>query len=332
MRRIVLVAGLVTLIAFGLPAAASAGNHQIFTDPAGDNANSDKPWLLDVTSTEVTSDDAGGISFRITINELNATFYKGDTLGVFLDTDSNPSTGSNGTDAALWLLTSSGTADYEFCNYHNDGTRDCTTYASSSVTNVATGPNTHVLTFSNLQSDWFTIHFWVYATWQDPANPSSTVYKDLAPDNGTYVYDVGADPDHDNLSGAADACPTIKGGRYDHDHDGCPDPLPKPALAFTWADSSPPVVSFRELRVTNAGPGTNVTARIGGRAFTRTGSGRLAGVAYRPLSIGTKLTIIYSSPTRAGTFRVLRVVPSGLATVRTGCTPRGSKTMLASCP
>jgi hypothetical protein len=68
-----------------------------------------------------------------------------------------------------------------------------------------------------------------------------------------------------------------------------------------------------------------VTVRFAGRTVSRRGSGPIGALRNRRLSVGVRITIIYSQVGRIGSFVVLRVTPSGTSVVRTGCTPPGKK-------
>src|SRR5258708_34098814 len=91
-------ARLLTMIALGatlvvLPATAlgssshAATNSQNFADSIGEDANAP-----DITSIDVSNDDAGNITFKINISNLPA-LTPDMTILTFLDTDQNAATG-----------------------------------------------------------------------------------------------------------------------------------------------------------------------------------------------------------------------------------------------
>jgi hypothetical protein len=88
----------VTAALVGLVAASAGLSETSFTDPTGDPTNG----APDVTQVVASNDTAGVITFRVTtaapIGSLSDVF-------VDLDTDSNPSTGSNGAELSLdgWI-------------------------------------------------------------------------------------------------------------------------------------------------------------------------------------------------------------------------------------
>jgi hypothetical protein len=79
---------------------AGAANSNGFTDPAGDAV-----IALDITRIDVSSDDAGTISFAANIAPGHTTGLPADEIAVALDLDQNPDTGSAyyGTEVAAVL-------------------------------------------------------------------------------------------------------------------------------------------------------------------------------------------------------------------------------------
>jgi hypothetical protein len=80
--------------------AAGAANSNAFTDPAGDAGDA-----FDITHIDVSSDDAGTISFAVNVAPGHTTGLPGDDVAVALDLDQNPDTGSvyYGTEVAAIL-------------------------------------------------------------------------------------------------------------------------------------------------------------------------------------------------------------------------------------
>jgi hypothetical protein len=328
--RIIWIAGLFALVALGLPAASSADNHQIFTDGTNDQTSA-YAYIPDITTTEVTSNDNGDAVFRVSMNELAATFYVGNTFAIYIDTDSNASTGSNGIDTGLIVET--GPRKYWLCNYHPQ--QSCDEFTSNQASDVRTGTNSHAVTFSVSTSNQFLIRFYVLATHQDRNNASAPRYQDRAPDTGWYQYDMGADLDHDGVAGRADTCPTVQGGKFDTDKegvkDGCPPRLPVPQWNYGHGGSGR-FAFFSSFRVINAGNGIAVTARFPGLTVHRRGSGVLRAISRRRFRIGSLVTVVYTNKNYFGSYRVARIGAGGfLQQVRTGCTSPGVATFI-DCP
>lgn len=316
---------LVSLLAFFvlfLPAASAGGNHAVFTDPVGDNQS----LASDITAVEITSQDDGNFAVKISLNDPQGRLFAGDQLDVGFDWDGNQSNGYNGSGYDTYLQefgSSTAPPRFRFCNYTDR--EDCSTYAGSEATDVATGANSHVVTFNNSQGGWKVIRFYVRETYKSPTTGNS--YTDVTQ---IFTFDMNADPDHDGITGSDDECPTIKGKSTKNP--GCPAKLPLPHYAYNWADSSAPTVVFRDFRVTAAPPGTTVTVRRPGAVYHRRGSGTIRGLAGRPLRVGTKLTITFSSKNNYGRFIVLRVGAGSVPTIGDGCTQIASTKPLSTCP
>jgi hypothetical protein len=79
--------------------AAGAANSNAFTDPAGDAGT-----VLDITRINVSSDDAGTLTFAVNVAPGH-TIVPGDDIAVALDLDQNPDTGTPyyGTEVAAIL-------------------------------------------------------------------------------------------------------------------------------------------------------------------------------------------------------------------------------------
>jgi hypothetical protein len=316
---------LLALFVLVLPSASMGGNHGVFTDPAGDNQGG-SAGASDITSVEITSADDGAFTFKVSMSDPQGRLISGDQLNVAIDSDLNASNGYNGTGYDVYLQefgSSSGPPRFQLCNYTDR--LECKDYMGSEASDVATGSNSHVVTFNNTQGGWKVIRFYAYEVYTSPTTGSR--YSDSTQ---LFTFDLNADPDHDGATGSEDNCPTIKG--TSPRNRGCPNPLPLPHYTYFWADSSAPVVAFRQFRVTGAPPGTTVTVRHGGRAFHRRGSGEIRGLSGRPLHVGSTLTISFTSGKNFGRFLVLRVGGGSVTTVRDGCTQIGNAKPLSSCP
>jgi hypothetical protein len=317
--------GFAMVLAFcllALPSASLADNHQTFTDAVGDDSGGYAP---DITSLDITSTNAGDIQFKVSINEQGGTFYVGDTLEVLIDSDNNGSDGFQGADTGLFVFTSTGQLDFEFCNFNSDGTRDCSTYASDEATDVKTGPDSHMVTFSNSFFNWFTLNVSVVGSYQDPQNPGAGTFTDRAPDQGRYIYDVKADSDGDGVSGTADKCPLYKGGKLDKNGDGCPPFLPVPHYSWQGGHAFGGFASFSAIRATNAASAVTVTARFAGLVSRRRGPGALPGVPGHRFRVGSQVIFFFTNPNYFGSYKIARITSSGgLTTIKTGCTAPGT--------
>jgi hypothetical protein len=316
---------------FVLAGASAASNHAVFNDPAGDIGSSFAP---DITALEVTSADDGAMTFRISINEQAATFYVGDTVTLAIDVDLNASTGATvdglrGVDSAIYIRgerAGAGGLTYTSCTWGRTAAEySCKPYKAEDIKHVKTGTNSHAVTFSARQGNWFTIGLRIYAT---HTGPSGTV-GDRVPDTGIYRYDTLSDADGDRVSGSSDECPRFSGGAFDTDQDGCPPTLPVPKFRWHQSGSFGGTVVFDSVRVTNASSSTAVTARFSGFTVRRRGSGALR-VSGRRIRIGSVAAFIYSNPNYFGRYQTARVTRAGFSGIHTDCTPPG-KTTFISC-
>lgn len=94
---------LAAVLALTLVGVAGAANSASFTDPSGD-AGDGADAAPDLTNVTVSSDDAGTLTFHVTIANRTVTLNPDDELIVALDLDQNPDTGS------LWYGTEVGLA------------------------------------------------------------------------------------------------------------------------------------------------------------------------------------------------------------------------------
>lgn len=340
MRKMLRFGGIAIVLAFVsfvLAGASGASDHQVFSDAIGDAAYAGG-YAPDITALDVTTTDEGGFTFRISISELNGTFYQGDTVTAMVDSDLNASTGGTvagytGIESAIYIqiLSAAPFRTYTLCNWGTSAAHYTCEPFDQGVKTEKTGANSLAVTLTGTQGGWFTVGLRVYASFQYPANPSAGTWVDRAPDSGLYPYDARADPDGDGVSGTDDKCVHTSGGPLDGrggERDGCPPFLPTPRFNFVASPAGGSLL-FRSLRMSNAGPAA-VTARLGGLTVRRRGSGPLPRVAGRRLSIGSLVTFIYTSPNYFGSYKVARLTRSGFRTVSTGCTPPG-RTVFMSC-
>jgi hypothetical protein len=331
------LAGVVVTAALftGVAGASVADNHQTFTDRVSDGST---PYAPDVASLDVTSADNGQLAFRLALNEPGGTFYIGDDISIFIDSDMNANDGISGFDTVLEAKgvtdsPTSGHMEYNLCNFQSQTSFSCDRYADGAVKEERTGANSHAVTFPGSAGNWFTLRVVVLAEYADPNNPTDTTRQgtDRAPDTGAYQYDVRADGDSDGVAGTADLCPRFTGGKFDAkgngQADGCPPFFPVPNYTFRGSRFGNSVV-FSRLSVPNAPGGSTVTLRAGGRVVHRSGPGALPGIAGHSFRVGTTFTFIYSSPNYFGRYKVARVSPAGLSVVRSGCTPPGKTTFI----
>lgn len=190
------VASLLILLALTPAGSASptraAANSVTFTDSTGEDAAAP-----DITTITVSNDDQGMITWKI--NTPNKATLSGDMVFLmFIDSDANPGTGDDGFDYALELdgpLTgSAGVALFRW----NGTDYTATGVPQSSLTfSYANGPTIRLNRADIGGTARF--GFWTIAVSGVVVSPTgepdfTNIHRDLAPEVGTYSYDVKVTP------------------------------------------------------------------------------------------------------------------------------------------
>ena len=221
------------VLAGAFAAPATAANAFRSTDPAGDARGGP-----DVTNVAVANDDAGVLTFALTLSDGPSPLAT--VVRVRIDLDRNPETGPSGTEfelvaegSSLTLRSWNGT----FWDRHVPRTRPTVTWSNGPVITVDRAELGAPRAFD----------FWVETATKIAGETSS----DRAPDGATWSYEVTApDADGDSVPDAADNCPYLANRQFDTDADGigneC-DPAPFPI------DTRPPTVEALPSGVTPAG-------------------------------------------------------------------------------
>lgn len=315
-------------LALLVAAPAQAVNSQVFADPAGESGAAP-----DVTQIRVSNDDQGGVTFVLTLGG-QPSLRAGDSVFVDIDADLNLATGApstNGADYLLNIFIETGSLyTYKVCRWR--GSWDCTLQGRWSDRPATSSSHALTLSFQLPANATRTIRFWTQ-TWSN-----KTVFDfapDGAPSGAVFSYEQRLTPDYDRdgLRGAADTCGRVPAGRFDRDKDGCPGPfpaLPKPDFHFRGS-VFPSYVKLRFFQVRHAPPQTTVAVSFEGRRVTRQGNGRIAVLANRPLSFGTKIRISFAKPGWTGRYLDIRVGRSGPRGVQGGCLGSGTSSPIP-CP
>jgi hypothetical protein len=170
-----------------LTSAAGGVNSKGFDDPPGDSE-----LAPDITSVAVSNDDAGTLTFRVTVPNRD-TWAPDDFLGVYLNTDGNASTGcanTHGGDYTLAFLGKAATLTNYFVLLHCKGGKFDTSTLQASFTGTLDLAG-HAVTFSVNRRDIGSpkrFSMFLISTSQDAK------YLDVAPDTGDWAYDVIAPP------------------------------------------------------------------------------------------------------------------------------------------
>ncbi|MBD0330278.1 MAG: hypothetical protein ICV64_09260 [Thermoleophilia bacterium] len=314
---------IIAVLALGLAAPANAGNRQLFFDPAGDNeGRGTQTFASDITQIEVTSQDNGSLTVAVTLLYSGQRLEQGDILSIRFDTNRD----GNENFRLVAFGNATGPPTFNLCTV--GATQRCELGISGTDRPGAAG--SHVVTFELRFANWFVIDVAVVSEYEGR--------RDVA---GVYTFNVNADPDRDGRSGAwepgaglnGDRCPTVPGGRYDSDRDGCPGPferLPTPSFSYNAGVVGSQIV-LRQFRIRNAPRGVPVYVRVGSRTVRRRGSGPIGVLQQRPIRVGTRITITYAAAGKIGRYKVVRFTARGFRTVRTGCTALGSRRP-ARCP
>jgi hypothetical protein len=319
MRNKGIVAGVVVFIALAVAPLANAANRSSFNDDALDNqGHGTAEYASDIRTVEVVTDDRGDMTFRVTLTTEGsdeARLYPDDRVRIQVDSDRNQQTGVGGYELELRASgTSAGTPTFEFCVVDRRlGIFSCQAGTEGNYSQTAAGTNTYLLSFS-FRHPWSLVNFRVVTEYRSRF--------DSAPNAGLWTYQTLADPDRDGIYGYGDDCPTRSTlpagvsasarslGLFDSDLNGCPGPyrrLPVPAYAwnaFAFGNG----IRITAFRIINAPSGTSVTVRAGGRAASRRGAGRVAGLANRFVAVGSTVSITFRAAGRCTSTRTLRVV------------------------
>jgi hypothetical protein len=178
---IALVAGLVALPSAALAGSAhSASNSQSFPDSTGEDANAP-----DVTSIDVSNDDAGTITFKINISNRPA-LTQDMAIVIFLNTDQSAATGDPTLAGADYViqLTTAGVAlfkwngtDFLFADSQTTLIYSYDTTGATIKISASELGKTKVLSFATVTSSGITT--------DTSGNPDYTnAHDDLAPDSG----------------------------------------------------------------------------------------------------------------------------------------------------
>ena len=161
------------MLALSLMGASGAGAAQTFTDPAGDAAGGG----ADITQVDVSNDAAGNITLAFTIPN-RTTFGSTDTLAIVFDTDRSASTGSSGFDYGI-VVDASGARIV-----HWNGT----TFVPSPQTTLTTANNGLTITVNRSElGNTSGFNFGAETLVSGTAS-------DVAPDTGSWSYDLGLKP------------------------------------------------------------------------------------------------------------------------------------------
>jgi len=261
------LAGVLLVAASGQASPTSVEkNRAAFGDPVGDQTLT----APDITQTVVSSNDAGMITFEISIGNYSSLQGRLSFI-VFLDTDLNTATGNPaGADHALSF-------GYQTADVLTRGVGTWTkgdfryavprTYSSSFSAAGQGGVATlsvdraHIGTPNRLR-------FSVYGYWF--VQPPRNYYWDLAPNNPAtpYAYDLGVnagkplpDRDHDGVPDSQDRCPRA-GAFFDFNKNGCTGPFRRmrPDLKFR-ALGYPSYVTMASARIEDLPSGARVEVR-----------------------------------------------------------------------
>jgi len=306
----------------GAASASRAGNHQIYSDPAGDNQSSSSTvYASDIRQVELTSQDNGAIRIAVTLVDGPARLVDGDELDILIDYDRNRNTGQSGFDIDLVATGHNSGTTFALCRL--GAQRSCEEGPADWAHDRTTTTSTHVVDF-NVSAGVSAFDFGVIESYTQPG--TTTSLTDIAPNSGVWTFELRADPDNDGLHGTADLCPTVPArGKFDKNHNGCPGPF---ALIRTKephfsAVLFPGYVRLRNLRVTGVPPGARVvfSSPKGGDRTAANSSGiarsrRVSG----NFRYGSVITIRITKPTFVGVFlRVVVKKPQGLLVARRAC-------------
>jgi hypothetical protein len=179
MRRRIWLTGAV-LATLALLIVQGAAADQSYTDPAGDSGPGP-----DITSVVVSNDDAGTITFKVTTAN-RPVLTEHFSLVIELDTDSNASTGKEGSEFFLLALAAGGNLNVLLAEYAGSSV---VVRVSSAKASYAAGVATVSISKADLRNTP-AFHFWVGVD----DNPDDESNWDPAPDAGTWSYTLTTTP------------------------------------------------------------------------------------------------------------------------------------------
>jgi hypothetical protein len=151
-------------------------NPATFDDPTGDNGSAP-----DITSVVVSNDASGQITFRVNVAKL--VVPSNVHIGIAIDSDQNPSTGSHGIDYVFLADLSQ--------NSYGLGRWNGTDFADTPASTAAVSTDDTGLTFSINKSELGNtsgVNFWTRSA--EGPTPAAG-HMDDAPDTGTWAYQLG---------------------------------------------------------------------------------------------------------------------------------------------
>jgi hypothetical protein len=321
-----LVAASAVMLFVGGAAASRAGNHTVYTDPAGDaQSSSTTNYASDIRQVDVTSTDAGKLTVQVTMADADAKLVSGDELGIFVDIDRKTTTGdSTGYEYEFIAqgAASGGTESFLFCSLRTP--RSCQEFQSGNAHDTKTGTNTHIIDFS-ITTNTPAFDFLVVEAYTQPGQ-TATLY-DYAPDSGKHSFETKSDPDRDGLYGSGDLCSTVPArGKNDVNNNGCPGPFK--LIGTKEAHFSGVVFSsfmrLNKVLVNGAAPGAKVrfSSPRGGDSVKANNSGIATSRRVKgDFRYGSLITIRITKPQFVGVLLRERIAKTGLKVVSRLCIP-----------
>jgi len=173
-----LLAAVLALLLFGVTGATAADT---FTDPTGDAVGG----AADITQVVVSNDPDGNITFALTIPD-RTTFTTDDVVLVLMNTDKDPTTGVSGVDFAL-VVSSQGVALLRAAG---------STFAAAPQTTLHSTDNGKTIVINRGELGDTTGLIFAVITGLE----SNDAAEDVAPDSGSWAYDLDLKPVLDTLS------------------------------------------------------------------------------------------------------------------------------------
>jgi hypothetical protein len=323
---VVAVTAAACAVVFGVGAASAskAGNHSVYSDPAGDaQSSSSTNYAADVRQVDVMSTDDGNLTFQVNMVDADAKLVNGDELSIYVDIDRKASTGdSNGFEYQFLADGGSSGTSFLFCTL--TAPRSCSEFQSGNAHDTKTGTNTHIVDFA-ISTNVAAFDFFVVEAYTQPGQTSSLY--DYAPNSGVFTFETRTDPDGDGLYGSGDDCPTVAArGKNDKNNNGCLGPFAfiSTKEAHFKGLAFPSFMRLTQVAVTGAPTGSKVvfsspkggdTARANGSGTAR--SKRLKG----DFRYGSVITIRITKPQFVGVFLKEKIAKSGLKVLKRMCIP-----------
>jgi len=304
-----------TAIAFGLLVTGAALAAASLTDPAGDAMGAG----ADVTRIDASHDSTTWTLRVATPN--HSGLQRTENIQVFLDTDRNRSTGTNGYDFRLRVF---GGDPTPIALERWSGSWEP---AGGLISSSFSAGLTATLSRAALGVSG-SVNLAVYTVDGTTGQASDIAPGPSLSERWTYSFtSAPADSDRDGVANPADRCPSIPAGPYDANRNGCPGPFPqiKAHISYLFRLSAGSVY-YTQLQVKDVPAASAVVLAGDGVREVRKGAGASRTLIRHRFGAGDLIKLTATKRGWIGYYAEFRVLATGHLTLkRRACTsPTGT--------